>query len=75
MRFVKVRKLVFLLSLINSKEKKMSYAKIGTQKTKLDKNTSATQLSTKKLKDMVEKVQLNKHKEKIRKELQKRKAL
>jgi hypothetical protein len=53
----------------------MSYAKIGTQKVKLDKNTSAAQLSTKKLKDMVEKVQLNKHKEKIRKELQKRKAL
>lgn len=66
---------MFLLSLINSKEKKMSYAKIGTQKVKLDKNTSAAQLSTKKLKDMVEKVQLNKHKEKIRKELQKRKAL
>ncbi len=66
---------MFLLSLINSKEKKMSYAKIGTQKAKLDKNTSAAQLSTKKLKDMVEKVQLNKHKEKIRKELQKRKAL
>lgn len=53
----------------------MSYAKIGTQKAKLDKNNSAAQLSTKKLKDMVEKVQLNKHKEKIRKELQKRKAL
>lgn len=66
---------MFLLSLINSKEKKMSYAKIGTQKVKLDKNTSAAQLSTKKLKDIVEKVQLNKHKEKIRKELQKRKAL
>lgn len=66
---------MFLLSLINSKEKKMSYAKIGTQKVKLDKNTSAAQLSTKKLKDMVEKVQLNKHKEKVRKELQKRKAL
>lgn len=53
----------------------MSYSKIGSQKAKLDKNTSAAQLSTKKLKDMLGKAQLGKHKEKIRKELEKRKAL